>query len=136
MGEASVGKRSMWTGRVLSALPALMMVMSATFKLMGGAQMAKDWASFGYPPGSLVPIGLTELACALLYAIPRTSVLGAVLVTGYLGGAVATHVRAGDGMFLAPAVLGAIAWLGLYLRDPRLRALLPLKGDPSPVSRA
>jgi hypothetical protein len=77
-----------------------------------------------------VPIGVTEIACALLLAIPRTSVLGAVLVTGYLGGAVATHVRAMQPAFIAPAILGALAWLGLYLRDPRLRALLPLKRDP------
>jgi hypothetical protein len=128
MAEASAART--WAGRVVSAIPVLMLLMSGTFKLVGGAQMAKDWAAFGFPPGTLVPIGLTELACALLYAIPRTSVLGAVLVTGYLGGAVVTHVRGADGMFLAPAILGAIAWLGLYLRDPRLRALLPLKRDP------
>lgn len=130
MAEASVGKKTLWAGRVVSAIPVLMLLMSGTFKLVGGAQMAKDWASFGYPPGALVPIGVTELACAILFAIPRTSILGAVLVTGYLGGAVATHVRVSDAAFVAPAVLGAVAWLGLYLRDPRLRALLPLRRDP------
>jgi DoxX-like family len=130
MAEASVGKKTLWAGRIVSAIPVLMLLMSGTFKLVGGAQMAKDWASFGYPPGALVPIGLAEIACAILFAIPRTSILGAVLVTGYLGGAVATHVRASDAMFVAPAILGAVAWLGLYLRDPRLRALLPLRRDP------
>jgi hypothetical protein len=130
MAEASVGKKTLWAGRVVSAIPVLMLLMSGTFKLVGGAQMAKDWASFGYPLGALVPIGVTEIACALLFALPRTSILGAVLVTGYLGGAVATHVRVSDAMFAAPAILGAVAWLGLYLRDPRLRALLPLRRQP------
>ncbi|HEY7512173.1 MAG TPA: DoxX family protein, partial [Vicinamibacteria bacterium] len=81
---------------------------------------------FGYPQTSFLPIGLLEAACAVLYAIPQTAVLGAVLVTGYLGGAVATHVRVGDA-FLSPVVLGAIAWAGLYLREPRLWPLLPLR---------
>jgi hypothetical protein len=130
MAEESVGKGTLWAGRVASAIPVLMMVMSGGFKLFGGEQMAKNWATSGYPPGTLVPIGVVELACALLYAIPRTSVLGAILVTGYLGGAVATHVRAGESTFLVPALLGAVAWLGIFLRDPRLRALLPLKREP------
>jgi hypothetical protein len=130
MADASVGKMTRWAGRIMTAIPVLMLLMSGTFKLVGGAQMAKDWASLGYPPGALVPIGVTEIACALLLAIPRTSLLGAVLVTGYLGGAVATHVRVSQAVFIAPAILGAIAWLGLYLRDPRLRALLPLRRDP------
>lgn len=127
MAEASVGKKTLWAGRIVSAIPVLMLLTSGTFKLVGGAQMAKDWASFGYPAGALVPIGVTEIVCALLFAFPRTSILGAVLVTGYLGGAVATHVRVSDAMFVTPAILGAVAWLGLYLRDPRLRALLPLR---------
>ena len=130
MAEVSVGKKALWTGRVLTAIPILMMLMSATFKLVGGAQMEKDWTRFGYPMGTLVPIGVTEVACALLLAIPRTSILGAVLVTGYLGGAVATHARMLDPAFPSPAILGAMAWLGLYLRDPRVRALLPLRRDP------
>jgi hypothetical protein len=131
MAEQIVGKKTRWAGRILSAIPVLMLLLSGTFKLVGGAQMEKDWTRFGYPLGTLVPIGLTELACALLFAFPRTSVLGAVLMTGYLGGAVATHVRVSDfSVFLAPAILGALGWLGVYLRDPRLRALLPLRRDP------
>jgi hypothetical protein len=130
MAEATVGKRTIWIGRIVSAVPTFMLLLSGAMKLAGGEQMLKDWTSFGYAPGALVPIGLTEVICAVLYVIPRTSVLGAVLVTGYLGGAVATHVRAAQAVFIAPALLGAVAWLGLYLRDPRLRALLPLKQDP------
>jgi hypothetical protein len=107
-----------------------MLLTSAAFKLVGGAQMEKDWTRFGYPLGTLAPIGVAEVACALLYALPPTSVLGAVLVTGYLGGAVATHVRVLDPAFPAPVLLGVLAWLGLFLRDPRLRALLPLRRDP------
>jgi len=89
--------------------------------------MMKDWASFGYPPSTLLPVGMVEIACALLYGIPRTSVLGAVLVTGYFGGAVATHVRLLQPAGVGPAVLGALAWIGLFLRDARLRSLLPLR---------
>jgi hypothetical protein len=130
MADANVKRRSPWPGRVVSAIPVLMLLMSGGFKLAGGAKMATDWVAFGYPIETLVPIGVTEIICALLLAIPRTSVLGAVLVTGYLGGAVATHVRMSQASFIAPAILGAVAWLGLYLRDPRLRELLPLRSDP------
>jgi uncharacterized membrane protein YphA (DoxX/SURF4 family) len=130
MADASARTKSPWPGRVVSAIPVLMLLMSGGFKLFGGAKMATDWVAFGYPIETLVPIGITEVTCALLLAIPRTSVLGAVLVTGYLGGAVATHVRMSQASFIAPAILGAVAWLGLYLRDPRLRALLPLRSDP------
>jgi hypothetical protein len=130
---AGVDGRVLWTGRVLSALPVLMMVTSGTFKLAGALTgnpgMLQSWAHFGYPPAALLPIGVLELACAVVYAIPRTAVLGAVLVTGYLGGAVATHVRMSEAVWFAPATLGVLAWLGLYLREPRLRALLPLRGD-------
>jgi hypothetical protein len=130
MAATTVGKQALWAGWIASAIPVFMMGLSGIFKLLGGPRMTTDWAAFGYPPGALVPIGLTELACAILYVVPRTSVLGAVLVTGYLGGAVATHVRLSQPVFPAPALLGALAWLGLYLRDPRLRALLPLRRDP------
>jgi hypothetical protein len=121
--------KTIWIGRVVSAIPVLMLALSAFMKLAGGAQMEKDWASFGYPASVLAPIGLTELLVAALYVFPRTAVLGAVLVTGYLGGAVATHLRLLQPVFPLPAVLGALAWLGLYLRDPRIRALLPLRRD-------
>ena len=80
---------------------------------------------FGYPESAATPIGIVEIACALLYTIPKTRVVGAVLVTAYLGGAVATHVRVGE-PFVMPILLGILVWAGLYLRDARVRELLPL----------
>lgn len=118
----------LWTGRALSALPVLLMVFSASMKLMHAPQVVEQWVGkFGYPESSLTGIGLLELACVLVYLIPRTAVLGAVLLAGYLGGAVATHVRIGDPSFVMPLILGILAWAGLYLRDERLRALIPLR---------
>ncbi len=129
-------RRTLWAGRVVSVFPPLAMAMSAAFKLVGGVtgsrELMDNWIASGYPPAALLPIGVVELACAILYVIPRTSVLGAVLVTGYLGGAVATHVRLSQGVWIAPAILGALAWLGLLLREPRLRPLLPLRRGPTP----
>lgn len=126
---ATPGKGILWAGRIASAVPVVMLAMSAAMKLARTPSTLEGWTRFGYPAGALIPIGVVELACAVLYAIPRTAVLGAILVTGYLGGATATHVRAGEAVFVAPVVLGVIAWGGLFLRDPRLRALLPLRRD-------
>ncbi|HEY5907559.1 MAG TPA: DoxX family protein [Vicinamibacteria bacterium] len=118
--------KTLWAGRILSAVPALLMLMSAVMKLMQLPPVIEGFVGkFGYPQSAIVPIGVVELLCVVLYAIPRTSVLGAILVTGYLGGAIATHVRVGD-VFLPPLVLGVVAWAGLYLRDERLRRLIPL----------
>jgi len=104
------------------------MVLSAVFKLRGPAEVVQVFTGkFGYPQQTLTIIGVLELSCAVLYAIPQTAVLGAVLMTGYLGGAVATHVRISDPEWVGPAVLGAVAWVGLYLREARLRELLPLR---------
>jgi len=101
--------------------------LSSTLKFLHPPQVVQGFTGqFGYPERVLLPLAIVELSCALLYAIPRTSVLGAILVTGYLGGAIATHVRVSDPSFVSPLVLGVIAWAGLYLRDARLRALLPL----------
>ncbi|HEU4385624.1 MAG TPA: DoxX family protein [Anaeromyxobacteraceae bacterium] len=123
-------KGVIWVSRVLSAIPVLMMGFGGIMKILRNPMVLADWSTrFGYPDGALVPIGVAELACAVLYIIPRTSVLGAILVAGYLGGATATHVRVSEGAFVAPAVLGILAWAGLYLREPRLRALLPLRRD-------
>lgn len=123
---------SPWIGRVVSAIPVLMMLLSAVMKLVRQPQAAQAFVNqFGYSDSSLVPIGVVELACAVVYLIPRTAVLGAVLVTTYFGGAVATHVRIGDPSFVGPIVLGILAWVGLYLREPRLRELLPLRKLPA-----
>ena len=117
---------SLWAGRVLTALPGLGLIASASMKLSQNPEFMKSWEGFGFSPGSAITIGVTELLCAILYLIPKTSVLGVVLITGYLGGAIATHVRAGESI-AAPLILALIAWGGIYLREPRLRALLPLR---------
>lgn len=115
----------LWTGRVLSALPVLAMLMSSMMKLSHSPKFIEMWVGhFGYPESAATGVGLVELACAAVYVFPRTRTLGAILVTGYLGGAIATHVRVGE-VFLIPLVLGICAWAGLFLRDERLGELLP-----------
>ena len=128
-GPGTPGRGAIWAGRIASALPVLLMGMSSLMKLAGASDAVKGMAEFGYPVGATRPLGVVELLCAVLYVIPRTSVLGAILVTGYLGGATATHVRVGQAVFVAPVILGVLAWGGLFLREPRLRALLPLRRD-------
>jgi len=126
--DAVPSKRTIWASWILTAVPVLMMAVSAVMKLLHNPLELEDWGSrFGYPEGTLLAIGAVELACAVLYAFPRTAVLGAILVTGYLGGATASHVRIGEAAFVAPVILGILAWGGLFLRDPRLQALLPLR---------
>lgn len=115
-----------WTGRVLSAIPVLMLTMSGAMKLMQAPELMEGFAKYGYSPGAVQPLGVVELACVVLYAVPQTSVFGAILMVGYLGGATATHVIAGEAFF-APILVGVVAWAGLGLRDPRLRQLLPLR---------
>lgn len=124
---ASSSKAALWAGRILSAIPVLMLLASGAGKIAHPPQMVEMFTTkFGYPAQTMTPIGVVEILCALCYLFPRTAVLGAILITGYLGGAVATHVRASD-MFVAPVLLGVFAWGGLYFRDPRVRALLPLR---------
>ena len=106
-------------------LPPLLF--DGAIKLLKLAPAVEGTARLGYPAGVVVPLGITVLACTLFYVIPRTSVLGAILLTGYLGGATATQVRLGDPWFLFPVVLGILVWGGLFLRDGRLRALIPLR---------
>lgn len=119
-------RRAVWTGRVLSTLPALLFVTSASMKLIGGAQVAEGMAHLGLPASLTVPLAILELSCVAVYLIPPTAVLGAVLLTGYLGGAICTHLRVGDPFYVQIA-LGLVVWLGLYLREERLHALLPLR---------
>jgi len=127
----SISKGTLWAGRVVSALPAMMLIFSGVLKLAkpAGARVVEEFGRLGYPENVILGIGILELACTVVYIIPRVSVLGAILLSGYLGGAVATHVRVGDPLFnvIIPAVLGVLIWGGLYLRDVRLRALLPLR---------
>jgi DoxX-like family len=130
-----VSKKMLWARRILSALPVLLMVFGGTFGVLKPAVAMPGFLQYGYPERLLLPICIVEIVCAVLYAIPRTSVLGAILLTGYLGGATATHVRVGDPVFIVPVFLGVLVWGGLYLRDGRLRRLIPLRGqtDQQPV---
>ena len=129
MPAVTVSKGRLWTSYVISALPVLLMGMSAVMKLLKPQPAVEGFARFGYPESLLVILGVVELSCALLYVIPKTSILGAIFVTGYLGGATATHARVLDWHFVSPFLCGVLAWLGLYLRDGRIRALIPLKND-------
>lgn len=117
----------LWTGRILTALAILAMLPGLGLKLSHASVVLAVWTpKFGYPESLLTTVGIVQLLCVVLYAIPRTSVLGAILITGYLGGAVATHVRIAD-VFVAPMMIGIFVWAGLFLRDPRVRALVPLR---------
>jgi hypothetical protein len=121
-----VSKKKLWTGRILSALPVIMMLAGAAYYFAKPVDVQADFAKYGYPAGALRGIIITELACVALYVIPQTAVLGAILLTGYLGGATATHVHAGE-PFIAPVIVGVVVWLGLFLRDARVRALIPIR---------
>ena len=126
---APVSKKALWAGIIIGALPTLMLLFSGVVKLAKPAGVVTEFARLGYPENVILGIGILEIACTVVYIIPRVSVIGAILLTGYLGGAIATHVRVGDPLFnvLGPLIFGALLWGGLYLRDQRLRALLPLR---------
>lgn len=113
----------------MSALPSLFLLVDGIMKLMKPPVVVETTVQLGYPESVIVGLGIVLLVCTALYVIPRTSVLGAILLTGYLGGAVATHVRVGGSLFsvVFPVILGALLWGGLVLRTPRLGALIPLK---------
>lgn len=121
-----VSKKMLWSGRIISALPVLMLLFSAVMKFMKPAAVVEGFTKLGYHENLALSLGIVELVCTILYVIPRTSVLGAILLTGYLGGATATHLRVGDPFFM-PIVLGVLVWAGLFLRDVRLRPLIPLR---------
>src|SRR4051794_12155986 len=115
------------TGRVISGLLVPLFLMGVVMTLMRHPDAVKGMREHGYPDELAIPLVVVELVCLVLYIIPQTAVLGAILLTGYLGGAVATHVRVKEWDFLMAVVVGVLAWLALYLRDPRLRALVPLR---------
>ncbi len=117
-----------WTGRVLSALPVLMLLMSGGMAISQSPQVTEGLVKYHYPASSVLFIGSCEVVFAILYAIPQTAVLGAILMTAYLGGAVATHVAASESP-AAAIIVAIIAWTGLGLRDARLRQLLPVTRD-------
>ena len=116
-----------WTGRVVTALAVLFLLFDSAMKLVEETHVRQATAQLGFPQGDIVGMGLVLLAGTVLYVVPRTSILGAILLTGYLGGATASQVRI-DGPYLFPVFFGAMVWLGIFLRDARLRALVPLRG--------
>jgi hypothetical protein len=121
-----VSKGALWTGRIVSVVPALFLLLDAAMKLAKLDFVVDATAKLGYSEGVIVPLGVVLLVSTLLYLVPSTSVLGAILLTGYLGGAVATHVHHGDTPFeiVFPIIFGVLLWGGLVLRDARLRSLL------------
>lgn len=128
-GSAPISKQRIWAGRIIGGLPALFLIVDAVMKFIKPQPVVEATVKLGYPESVILGLGVVLLISTVLYLIPLTSVLGAILLTGYLGGAVATHVRASEGMFsvLFPVIFGALLWGGLWLRDDRLRSLIPLK---------
>ena len=128
---APTSKKMLWTGRIISALPVLFLLMDGVMKLLKPRVVVDATVQLGYPESVILGLGIVLITCTILYIIPPTSGLGAILLTGYLGGAVATHVRVGEGLFpvLFPVIVGVLIWGGLYLRNQRVRALVPLRSS-------
>jgi DoxX-like family len=127
MPLVQVSKGALWTGRVMSALPVLLILFGSVVKLMKTTAAIEGFAHAGLPAKLIIPVGVIELICVVVYVIPRTAVLGAILMTGLLGGATLTGLRIGDPSVPIPVILGMLAWGGLFMRDVRLRALIPLR---------
>ena len=120
------GKAALWIGRILSGIICAGLTMSAAMKFSGSPELVEGLTHLGIPLDMVRTLAVLELSCVFLYALPQTAVLGAILITGYLGGAIFAHVRVGD-PFIVVLLLGVVAWGGLFLREPRLRRLLPLR---------
>jgi len=129
MNEGPVAsKAARWTGHLLGVLPCLMLFFSASMKFIVPEGMPEHIAELGWTLAAIWWLGLLQATCTVIYLIPRTAVIGAILLTGYLGGAIAAHARIGDlPTVLFPLILGVMLWGGLFLRDPRLRVLIPLR---------
>jgi DoxX-like family len=127
--SVSVSKGGRWAGSIVSAVVVLFMVFDGVTKVMKAQQVMEATARIGFPESTIVGIGAALLVCTALYVIPQTSVLGAILLTAYLGGATAANVRVGSPVFNTsfPIIFGVLVWLGLFLRESRLRALIPLR---------
>ena len=117
----------LWAGRVVSALPALMLLFAGGMKLMKSAAVLQGFAQYGFPDRLVLVVGILEVACTIVYLVPRLSVLGAILMTAFLGGATASNVRIGNPSWVITVILGILVWAGLYLRDARVRTLIPLR---------
>jgi len=122
----AASKGALWTGRVLSGLAGLVFVGGGIFTLLNAAKIAPQMAHYGFNESHLHLIAWLEIVCGVIYLIPHTAVFGAVLLTGYLGGAVVTHIRAGESP-LPPLIAAVVVWLGIYLREPRLHHVAPLR---------
>ena len=129
--QTPVSNGRLWGGRIMSWLPALFLLIDGVMKLFKPAIVVEATVKLGYPENTILPIGIVLTVCTILYLIPRTAVLGAILLTGYLGGAVATHVRVGEGLFPVsfPIIFGVLLWGGLYLRNTRLCSLIPISQE-------
>jgi DoxX-like family len=128
-GSGGLSKGKIWTGRALSVLVVAFMVFDAAGKFFMPGPVVEAFKRLGVPLSLGLSIGLLLLTCTLVYAIPRTAALGALLLTGYFGGAVAIHLRAGSTLFetLFPIIFGVITWAGIYLREPKLGKVLPVR---------
>jgi len=124
---ARMSKGVLWTSRLLRAVPVLLVLLGSVMKLMKSASVIQGFAHAGLSERLVMPVGLIELTCVIVYLVPATSVLGAILLSALLGGATVTTLRIGDPTYPIPILLGMMAWGGLYLRDRRLRALIPLR---------
>ena len=124
LNSSSISKGARIAGWIMSILPVLLFLFSASFKFLQPAGFAESVVEMGYTPTQMFRLGFVELGCTLLYLFPRTAVIGAILLTAYMGGAVATHFRV-DQMFLMQILVGVLIWGGLYMRDTRIRALIP-----------
>ena len=122
-----ISKTALWTGRVMSALPVLLVLFGSVVKLMKTASVVEAFVRAGIPERLIIPVGIIELVCVIVYLIPQTAVLGAILMSGLLGGATITNLRISDPTYPMPIVLGMLAWGGLFLRDLRLRDLIPIR---------
>ena len=126
----SLSMKSVWAGRIISSLITAFMIFDAVIHLMKPAPVVEAFAKLNFPLSFAVPLGIVELLCIVLYVIPYTSILGAIFLTGYLGGAVAIQLPTGNPFFgeiLFPVYIGVFLWGGIYLRDARLRALIPFQ---------
>jgi len=119
-------KWMVWVGWIISVLPAAMLVFSGSMKFMSSPELSQGFRDLGWDEKLAFVLGIVEISCTAIYLIPPTAVLGAILVTGYMGGAIATHVRVGEPFYIQ-AALGVAFWAGLWLRDSRLRGLLPFR---------
>ncbi len=127
---APVSRKRLWAGQIMSAVPVLFLIFDSVIHILKPSPVVEGFAQLGWPASLAQPLGILSLTCVVLYVIPRTSVLGAILLTGYLGGAIATNLRVGLALFshvLFPVYVAALLWGGLYLRDERVRSLIPLR---------